>query len=77
MRGIMQKIQHGFEQNELNYALVAEFDILLTDAVLLYAYHLLNGKVNPKSLDNKWNFSSRDLSPISPENLNPPTGTRS
>lgn len=67
--GIMQKIQYGLEQDELNYALVAEFDILLSDAVLLYAYHLLNGKVDPKSLDNKWNFSPRDLSPISPENL--------
>ncbi|BAJ03100.1 L,D-transpeptidase family protein [Shewanella violacea] len=35
---------------------VAEFDILLTDAVITYATHLINGKVNPSTLEKTWNY---------------------
>ena len=45
----------------LDYKEIAEFDILLTDGLLLYAYHLIKGKINPYTLDINWNFSSRDI----------------
>jgi len=32
----------------------AELDMLLTDAFLLYGSHLLNGKVNPETIDSEW-----------------------
>lgn len=35
---------------------VAEFDILITDALFTYAYHLFYGKTNPQSFDANWNF---------------------
>jgi murein L,D-transpeptidase YcbB/YkuD len=34
----------------------AKLDILLTDAILMYASHLLFGKVDPVKLDANWNF---------------------
>jgi len=46
----------------LDYNEIAEFDILLTDGLLLYSYHLIKGKVNPSNLDVNWNFSLRDIS---------------
>lgn len=38
----------------------ADFDILLTDALVRLGYHYLFGKVNPKNLDEDWNLS-RDI----------------
>lgn len=35
---------------------VAEFDMLITDALFTYAYHLFYGKTNPQSFDAHWNF---------------------
>ena len=35
----------------------AEFDILLTDALVRLAYHQRFGKVNPYTLDPQWNFN--------------------
>lgn len=49
----------------LDYKELAQFDILLTDGILLYVYHLLRGKVIPHSLDVNWNFSSRSI----PQNI--------
>ncbi|MEH6584175.1 MAG: L,D-transpeptidase family protein [Halioglobus sp.] len=41
----------------------AQFDILLTDGILLYARHLLEGKVDPRTLDSSWNYTRRDFVP--------------
>ncbi len=43
----------------------AKFDILLTDAGILYAHHLILGKVNPENLDAQWNYNPRQI------NMNP------
>jgi len=37
--------------------LLAQRDILLTDAFARFAYHLRFGKANPLDIDNNWNFS--------------------
>jgi murein L,D-transpeptidase YcbB/YkuD len=37
--------------------MVAEFDILLTDALHRLSYHLMFGKVDPERLDPRWNMS--------------------
>lgn len=44
---------------------LAERDILLTDALARYAFHLRFGKVDPSQIDGSWNLSRR-LGPISP-----------
>ncbi|SNS52897.1 Murein L,D-transpeptidase YcbB/YkuD [Ekhidna lutea] len=38
----------------------AELDLLLTDAFLLYSSHLLNGKVNPETVDSEWQAIRRE-----------------
>ncbi len=40
---------------------VQQFDVLLTDAVLTYAKHLLRGKVDPKTLSNDWDYNRREI----------------
>jgi murein L,D-transpeptidase YcbB/YkuD len=40
-----------------NPALQADFDILLTDALVRLGYHLMFGKVDPERLDSAWNMS--------------------
>lgn len=37
----------------------AKFDIVLTDAILTYSSHLIQGKVHPTQLDPSWNYSQR------------------
>ncbi|MBT32520.1 MAG: murein L,D-transpeptidase [Thalassobius sp.] len=41
---------------------IAHFDLLLTDAVLLYSRHLLNGKVNPVKIESTWNIQRKVFS---------------
>lgn len=36
-------------------------DIIMTDALLTYAHHMIQGKVNPTKLDPNWNYSQRPL----------------
>jgi murein L,D-transpeptidase YcbB/YkuD len=38
-----------------------QFDVLLTDGLLLYAHHLLNGKLNPRDFFFTWNFPQRTI----------------
>jgi len=37
--------------------LLADYDVLLTDALVRLAYHLLFGKVDPEALDAHWNLA--------------------
>ena len=52
----------AFEQKQRD-RLRAAFDVLLTDAVLLYARHLQEGKVDPGRIEPTWNFSRVELTP--------------
>lgn len=42
----------------------AEYELLLTDAYLLYASHLLSGKVNPETVDAEWFVARREGDPM-------------
>ena len=62
---------HGLDPNDYHYRLLsgwpaentprqlAERDILATDALIRYAYHLYFGKVDPADLDPDWNLVRR------------------
>jgi len=47
--------QHRADPN--NETLRAEVDVLLTESLSRYGYHLIFGKVNPEGLDENWNWS--------------------
>ena len=40
-------------------ALRAQYDILLTEALLRLSYHLVFGKVDPESFDSQWNYGRK------------------
>lgn len=51
------KIKNIWEKHKdkfIGMQVVADFDVLLTDAYLLLAGHLLSGKVDPKEFDPNW-----------------------
>jgi murein L,D-transpeptidase YcbB/YkuD len=41
----------------------AKAEVLLTDGIMLYARHLVQGKVDPRTLDSSWNYARRDFVP--------------
>ena len=41
----------------------AQAEMLLTDGILLYARHLLQGKVDPRTLDDTWNYARLEVEP--------------
>ena len=58
--------------NTVNPELWADLDLLLTDAFMLYASHLLAGRVNPETIHTDWTVSSptADLTNILQSALN-------
>lgn len=66
---IIDRIEEKLKADTIDYNWVAEFDILVTDAVLMYAYHLIAGKVDPESMNPNWNYSFREISPDAPDKL--------
>ena len=52
-----------------NLELKAELDILLTDGVIFYAYHLLYGKIDPVTLVPTWNFGFAPIPDLNVPNL--------
>ncbi len=50
------------KKGDLNFE-KAQFDILLSDGVMLYAFHLLNGKVDPSAIESSWNYARQELLP--------------
>jgi murein L,D-transpeptidase YcbB/YkuD len=48
----------------------AKAEVLLTDGIVLYARHLIQGKVDPRTLDSSWNYARHDIVPaVVAENL--------
>jgi murein L,D-transpeptidase YcbB/YkuD len=41
----------------------ARAEVLLTDGIVLYGKHLQQGKIDPRTLDNSWNYSRRRIDP--------------
>ncbi len=58
---IVEKLISSDSRGAVDFEWLAKFDLLMTDAVLLYAYHLMEGKVDPHSLDVQWNFGYAEL----------------
>ena len=53
-----EEIENGTRVSAENSAIA---DIVMTDALLTYAHHMIQGKVNPAKLDPNWNYSHRPL----------------
>jgi len=53
-----EKIENGNTISAENSAIA---DIVMTDALLTYAHHMIQGKVNPTKLDPNWNYSQRSM----------------
>jgi len=53
-----KNIENGGTLSDDNSAMA---DIIMTDAVLTYSMHMIQGKVNAKKLDPNWNYSQRPL----------------
>jgi len=64
---IINEIHQNQEQKKkLNPRRLVDFDLLLTDAFLIYGSHLLSGRINPQTIDSEW-FANRreaDLSEV-------------
>ena len=56
---IVKELNEKYES--LSVKELSELDILLTDAIVLYAYHLIEGKINPEDLSYSWNFKHHQL----------------
>lgn len=54
LRSLRQEYQSDWADKDY---IRAQFDVLLSDGILLYARHLLEGKVDPRTLDSSWNYS--------------------
>ncbi|MCK4990118.1 MAG: L,D-transpeptidase family protein, partial [Bacteroidales bacterium] len=61
LKSIVGIIENSKDQGAVNHEWVAKFDLLMTDAIILYAFHLLDGKIDPHSLDVQWNFGYAEL----------------
>ena len=61
LTSVVDKIGDSKDHGAVNHEWVAKFDLLMTDAVLLYAFHLLDGKIDPHSLDVQWNYGYAEL----------------
>ena len=53
-----EKLAGGVRLTMDEYAIA---DIVMTNAVLTYAFHMIQGKVHPTELDPNWNYSMRPL----------------
>lgn len=49
------------QQNQLQIGQDPLFELLLTDGVITFGTHLLNGKVNPETLGKSWNYQETSI----------------
>jgi murein L,D-transpeptidase YcbB/YkuD len=62
----LERLRRSLETNPTPApAMLADFDILLTDALVRLSYHLMFGKADPERLDPSWNMS-RDINGVEP-----------
>jgi len=61
IKAIQQLYLEGAEDIESEAIRLAKIDVLMTDAIMLYAFHMIQGKVDPENLDPNWNYSKRDI----------------
>jgi murein L,D-transpeptidase YcbB/YkuD len=55
LKTLLREIKGAFTESDPAHLLkLAEMDILLTDAFLLYASHLRSGRVNPETIHTEW-----------------------
>ncbi len=71
---VIEKLLAAVERNNgqnLRARRMVDLDLLLTDAFLVYASHLLAGRVNPETIDPEWHANRReaDLSTVLQEAL--------
>lgn len=53
---LLEKLSKQVSETGATPALRAQYDILLTEALLRLAYHLSFGKVDPETFDAQWNY---------------------
>ncbi|MET0657139.1 MAG: L,D-transpeptidase family protein [Steroidobacteraceae bacterium] len=53
---VLEKLSQQVGQTTATSTLRAQYDLLLTEALLRLAYHLSFGKVDPESFDPQWNY---------------------
>jgi murein L,D-transpeptidase YcbB/YkuD len=53
-----EELENGIQVSAENSAIA---DIVMTDALLTYAHHMIQGKVDPTKLDPNWNYSHRPM----------------
>ena len=54
---LLEELSTQIAQPAATNALRAQYDVLLTEALLRLAYHLSFGKVDPQTFDAQWNYS--------------------
>ncbi|MFH1934926.1 MAG: L,D-transpeptidase family protein [Pseudomonadota bacterium] len=52
--------QHQSQRKSFNPRRLVDLDLLLSDAFLVYASHLLAGRINPETIDAEWHANRRD-----------------
>jgi murein L,D-transpeptidase YcbB/YkuD len=52
--------QHQSQRKSLNPRRLVDLDLLLSDAFLVYASHLLEGRINPETIDAEWHANLRE-----------------
>lgn len=61
LENILTELRAGLEKKvALDQRRFADLDLLLTDAFLIYASHLLGGLVNPETIDPEWRANRRE-----------------
>jgi murein L,D-transpeptidase YcbB/YkuD len=55
--------KNGLQEVGISNSEQAEFELLMTDGVLMYALHLIHGKLDPANLADTWNYKRRELLP--------------
>ena len=64
----IKNLMENSEKGKLTHAELADMDLLMTDALILYASHLLEGKLEQSDLRKKWDVE-RNEGPSNPDSL--------